>query len=48
MPLILWIIGGVVLAIALIYLLWFLIILKFALGVIKEVKGPGTPRFPRR
>ena len=42
------IVGGILLAVGVIGFLWFLVVMKFVAGIIKEVKGPGTPRFPRR
>lgn len=42
------IIGALLLAVGVIGFIWWLVVAKFIVGVIKEVKGPGTPRFPRR
>lgn len=41
-------VGGILLAVGVIGFIWWLVVAKFIVGIIKEVKGPGTPRFPRR
>lgn len=41
-------VGWVLVAVGVLLTIWATFVLKFVFGIIKEVKGPGTPRFPRR
>ncbi len=41
-------VGWILVGVGTLLTLWVVVVLKFFVGIIKEVKGPGTPRFPRR
>jgi hypothetical protein len=41
-------VGIILLAVGVVLTLWTLFVVRLATSIIKDVKEPGTPRFPRR